>query len=380
MKKKAEINTVLYITAFVLWLAVALIRYTYFKDMLPMEVISRVFFCTAQALLFYKLLTEFEFSVKQIAGLFLLLLFMTIAWAGGRLQFATMFMLIYCAKNVPFDKILKTALLSQLLIFTVTVVASQTGILEDVIWESWSRNRHGLGFTHCMLASHFGLYLGLIYIAIVRRITWWRALIILAGNWALYKVTDGRTDMILSVVFVVLACLVGNLKEKLKWEKVWAALLAPAPFLLYAISIVSAYMYDGENPAMVRMNLFFNNRLQLAWEAITTYGFSLFGEKISWVGASVTYYKPEAVYNYVDNSYLMMTFTYGVIFVLAYCAALGYVLYKKTREKDTMTVVCLLVIMAFGMINPQSMYLTYNPFLVLLAMAWNPTTKRDVMI
>lgn len=380
MKKKAEITTVLYITAFVLWLAVALIRYTYFKDMLPTEIISRVFFCLAQALLFYKLVLEFQFSFRQIAGVFLLLLFMTIAWAGGRLQFSTMFLLIYCAKNVPFDKILKTAFLAQLVVFSMTIVASQTGFLEDVIWESGSRNRHGLGFTHCMLASHFGLYLSLIYIAIVGRMKWWRAVMILAGNWLLYKVTDGRTDMILAIAFVVLAYLIGNVSEKLKWEKVWGVFLAITPFLMYGISIVSAYMYNGDNPEMLKMNLFLNNRLRLASDAISAYGFSLFGEKITWVGASVTYYKPEAVYNYVDNSYLMMSFTYGVIFVVAYCAALGYVLYKKTIQKDTMTVVCLLVIMAFGMINPQSMYLTYNPFLLLLAMAWNPTTKRDVVI
>ena len=171
MKRKAEITTVLYLAAFVLWLAVALVRYTYFKDMLPTDIISRVFFCLAQALLLYKLLIEFEFSLKQMAGLFLLLLFMTIAWAGGRLQFATMFLLIYSAKNVPFDKILKTAFLAQLVVFTMTVAASQTGVLEDVIWDAATRGRHGLGFTHCMLASHFGLYLGLIYIAITRRMT-----------------------------------------------------------------------------------------------------------------------------------------------------------------------------------------------------------------
>lgn len=380
MKRKAEITTVLYLAAFVLWLAVALVRYTYFKDMLPTDIISRVFFCLAQALLLYKLLIEFEFSLKQMAGLFLLLLFMTIAWAGGRLQFATMFLLIYSAKNVPFDKILKTAFLAQLVVFTVTVVASQTGVLEDVIWDAATRGRHGLGFTHCMLASHFGLYLGLIYIAITRRMTWWRALIILAGNWALYKATDGRTDMILSVVFVVSAWLIGNLNEKIKLEKIWARLLAVTPFVLYAVSIVTAHIYNADHPVMFKLNILFNSRLRLAKEALSAYGLPLLGEKISWVGASVTYYKPDAVYNYVDNSYLMMTFTYGVIFVVAYCAALGYVLYKKTMEKDTMTVVCLLVIMAFGMINPQSMYLTYNPFLVLLAAAWNPAGKKDVVI
>ncbi len=380
MKRKVELGTVLYLTALVLWLSLALVRYTYFKDYLPTDLISRIFCSTAQALLLFKLTREFEFHWKQVAGLFLLLLFMTVAWAGGSLQFATMFALVYCAKNVPFEKVLETTLAMQLIVFISTVFASQTGTLEDHIWEVTTRQRHGLGFTHCMLASHFGLYVSLIYIALVKKMTWLRAIAILAANGVLYYFTDGRTDFYLSILFVLLAFVAGNLSERLKWEKVWGRLLAVLPFLLYGISVAVTAMYNEENAILLKLNQILNNRLTLGQRAMETYGFSLFGEKIKWVGASNLYYDSNAVYNYVDNSYLMMTFTYGVIFVLGYCAAMAYVLYKKTLQMETMIVVCLLITLAFGMINPQSMYLTYNPFLVLLALAWNPSENKGVKV
>ena len=79
MKRKAELGTVLYLTALVLWLSLALVRYTYFKDYLPTDLISRIFCTTAQALLLYKLTLDFEFKWQQAAGLFLLVLFMNIS-------------------------------------------------------------------------------------------------------------------------------------------------------------------------------------------------------------------------------------------------------------------------------------------------------------
>ena len=372
MKQKRDVGTILYLTAFVLWLFVGLVKYTYFKDMLPMKEISKNFLCTALCLLLVKTIMDFRISLRNVLGLFLLVLFMTIACAGGRLQFAVMFALIYCATNVSLDKILKTALTAQLLLFLSTIVAARSGVLEDFIWDAATRQRHGLGFTHCMLASNFGLYISLIYIGIVKKMTLFRAAAILLLNGILYHFTDGRTDMYLSVLFVISAFILGNIGQKIKGQKVFGCIFAALPMILWTISVVATAQFSLDNPIMVKVNTILNHRLSLGYDALAEYGFPLFGYKIKWVGQSNLYYNPTLKYNYVDSSYLMMMFTYGSIFVLCYCVAMGWLLYKKMAEKDTMAVVILLIILAFGVINPQSMYLTYNPFLVLLAGFWNP--------
>lgn len=370
--RKQKIGEGLYLTAFVLWMLTALTKYTYYKDILQVSVWDDYIFYAALGLLFCKLVIDFSFCLKNVLGLFVLVLFMIIACAGGRLQFAVMFALIYSAQNVPLGKILKTALFCQLFIFVLTVAGVWTGVLADVIWEPETRARHGLGFTHCMLASHFGLFVSVIYMAIVRRMTVARAAVILLINGILFYLTDGRTDLYLSILFVILGFVFGNLGERIRCKRFFAVATATVPFVSLLCSLVVSMSYQSGDPFWEKLNLVLNNRLMLGNQAIAEYGFTLFGQKIKWIGASVLYYKPSAVYNYVDNSYLMTMFNYGTLFILCYCAAMAYVLYLHMMRKDTMLVVCLLVTLAFGMINPQSMYLTYNPLLVLLADVWNP--------
>lgn len=372
MEQKNRFGTILYLTAFVLWLFFALTKYTYFKDMLPVKEVDDAFFCVALALLLAKIAFDFRFNVRNVIGLFFLILFMTIACAGGKFQFAVMFALVFCATGVPLSLILRTSLISQIALVLITVTASQIGVLEDYIWEAATRQRHGFGFTHSMLVSHFGLYISLIYIALVKKMTVLRALVIFLGNGIIYFFTDGRTDMYLSVLFIMLAFLFGNLGDRLKYEKVLGKLATVLPFALCAISIILTIGYSINNSALTDLNHVLNGRLSLGLQAMKKYGFPLFGRKILWVGLTVVRDYPSLAYNYVDNAYLMMIFTYGIIFVSGYCLAMAWLLYDRMKAKDTMIVVCLVITLAFGVINPQSMYLTYNPFLVLLAGFWNP--------
>lgn len=372
IEKKQKIGEGLYLTAFVLWMLIALTKYTYYKDMLQVAAWDDYIFYAVTVLLFCKLVLDFSYSLKNVLGLFVLVLFMTIALAGGKLQFAVMFALIYSAQNVSMRRILKTALFCQLFVFVLTVAGACAGILEDVIWDPQTRARHGLGFTHCMLASHFGLFVSVIYMAIVRRMTVARAAVILLMNGGLFYLTDGRTDMYLSILLVILGFVFGNLDRRVKGERFLAVVAAVVPFVSLVCSLMVTILFQMDDPFWGRLNLTLNNRLILGHRAIAEYGFTLFGQKIKWIGASALYYNPSAAYNYVDNSYLMMMLDYGTIFILCYCMAMAYVLYTRMMQKDTMLVVCLLVTLAFGMINPQSMYLTYNPLLVLLADVWNP--------
>lgn len=375
MEKREKWSEILYLTAFVLWLFIGLIKYTYFKDIFPVSKIDNYVFYVVLLLLLAKLTVDFIFDFKHVAGLFLLLLFMTIAWAGGRLQFAVMFALIYSASGVSFEKILKASFVLQLLVFLSTIAACRTGVLADTVWTDGNRLRHGLGFTHCMLASHFGLYLSLIYIVLVKKMTLVRAIVIIGLNYILYRYTMGRTDMYLSVLFVILAFCFGNLGQRIRGERIFGWLAALIPWISLGVSVVLTRIYVWNDPIWHRLNSVLNNRLTFAQLGAQNYGFTWFGQKIRWVGVSSLTYHPEWTYNYVDNSYLMMMFTYGTLFILCYCAAMSYVLYHKMKKKETMLMVCLVVTLIFGLINPQSMYLTYNPFLVLLAAAWNPGKK-----
>ena len=62
----------------------------------------------------------------------------------------------------------------------------------------------------------------------------------------------------------------------------------------------------------------------------------------------------------------MQMLLYGTVFILVYCVLMSLLLYRLVMQNEKMLLVCVLISMVFGMANPQSMYLTYNPLLLLL--------------
>lgn len=155
--KEKQWGETLYITALIAWLLVGLIKYTYFKDMLPMKLISDPVMYGVLSCCLVKIILEADRTPRNLLMLGVTLLFMWIAFKIDKLPFAAMFALIYGGRNVSFRKLCRIMFWVQLLLFLITVLAAKAGVLEDVLWEEGVRNRHGLGFTHCMLASHFGL-------------------------------------------------------------------------------------------------------------------------------------------------------------------------------------------------------------------------------
>lgn len=364
---KKQWSEISYLGALVLWLIVALIKYTYFKDMLPMKRISDPVMYLVLLVCLVKWVLEKDLTRKNIISFLFTILFALIAWKVKKLQFAAMFVLIYSGRNVPFQKTCKAVFSVQLSVFLATITCSRLGILEDVLWEEGTRLRHGLGFTHCMLASHFGLFTAITWIAIRKRLDAISAVVIIGVNCILFDLTKGRSDFGLSLLLVAGCLIVEHLPQKEGEVPKWLAyILSAIPWCSLAASIGITWAYREGMPVWDRLNLMSNNRLKLGYDAIEKYGFTWFGQRIKFIGASSLYYKPDAVYNYVDNAYLMHMLLYGTIFILVYCFLTGRLLYRLAQQKERLLLVCVLVSLVFGLVNPQSMYLTYNPLLVLL--------------
>lgn len=369
--REREIGQILYYLALGMWLVVALLKYTYFRDMIPMSLISRRVMYTVWGLLFVKFLLDCELKLKNVFILAVMLLLSYIAYEHNSLQFATMFFLIYGAHNVPFRRLCYFALLMQVTVFLATIAAMKYGILEDVIWDETTRGRHGLGFTHCMLASHFGFFMAMLWAVVRQKIDWFAFLVILGGNIILYCYTGGRTDFALSIGFALVALFLCTFEKKLPPANKWiASILSLAPVSLCIGSIGLTMLYHPDSALFQKLNSVLSQRLSYGKSAIAEYGFSAFGQKIVFVGMSALYYKPEAEYNYVDNGYLMTTLQYGLVFISLFCLAMGVLLYRLARSGQWLLVLCVLFSLLFGVFNPQMMYLTYDTFLLLLPQAF----------
>ena len=370
MGKSKNYSEIIYLIAFVLWMFIAILKLTYFKDMIPIDDISRVVQYGVLALLFIKLIRDFDFSFQNAAEMLLYMLFMFVAYSGGRLAVPVSFALVYSAKNVSFEKLLKVTLVMQAAFFAVTVTCSQIGVIEDYIWDAGSRDRHGLGYTHALLGSHFVLFMSLILVLLIGKMTVWATVLILVGNYFMYLVTDSNAPLLIVAGFTVLAWMARLLEKYMKPIRVLSWLASSIPMVFWGIGIWIVCTASWDSVILNKANIFLHGRLSLMCEAWENYGLTLFGQKIKWVGESTVKNDPTLLYTYVDNAYMQSMFNYGILFVILLCAGFGVVLYRNMQKGNYLLVVVLLVVLGHGLLNPQLIELAYNPFLLLLSGAF----------
>nr|MBQ8253602.1 hypothetical protein [Lachnospiraceae bacterium] len=222
------------------------------------------------------------------------------------------------------------------------------------------------GYTHCLLGSHFILFLSLIMVVLLDQIKIWMAAVILAANYIMYVYTDAKTTMILSVAFVALVLVARFLKKRRNAGRICAGLMSLIPMVFFAGSAYITKIFRWDSAFMVRLNGWLNGRLGYAGKAWEEYGMTLFGQRIKWIGESVVKDNPDRIYNYVDNAYMQAFFSYGLVFVLFLCAGWGLVLYRRMREGDYIMAAAVLIVLVHGLINPQMIELAYNPFFLLI--------------
>ena len=348
------------------------LRLTYFRSFIPIGEVGKIVQHTVLALLAVKYALQPDFSFRGIMRTALLVLFMFAAYSYGKLPFAVSLALVVSARDVAFDTLLKLALTIQMIFSVVTILCSQIGVIEDYIWLAGTRDRHGLGFTHCLLGSHFVFFMSLIIVALKKKMKIWTAAAVLASNYLMYRLTDARTTMILSVVLVLFVFAAMLFEKKCRPGRAASVLAFLVPPLLGLVSVCGAKYFTLKSEVMVRMNDVLNNRLSLMNEAWKEYGVTMLGQKIKWVGEANMKADPTQVYNYVDNAYMQAFFTYGAIFVILLCIGWGLVLYRQMRCGQYVMAVVVLMVLVHGLINPQMIELVYNPFFLLIAKGEKP--------
>lgn len=367
MGTNKKIGEILYFAAFVLWMSLMILNLTYFREPAGISNFYKGVQYFVLALLVLRFVVCPEFSVRSVGKLFVLILFVFSAYSCGKLAFAVSLVLVFSVADISYEKLLRCTLLVQAIWFAVTVVCSQAGIIEDYIWNVGVRDRHGLGFTHCLLGSHFVLFMSLICVALVKKMKLWLAVFIFGANYLMYIHTDARTTMLLSLFLIVAGFAAGLFEKFVKKPAVWAAVLSFfVPFVFFAISLLGAKSFNYQSDVMMQLNRLFNNRLDLMNRAWNEYGITLFGQKIKWVGESALKNNSALTYNYVDNAYMQAFFTYGLIFIILLCIGWGLVMYRLMRRGQYVMTVLILVVLIHGLINPQMIELVYNPFFLLV--------------
>ena len=135
------------------------------------------------------------------------------------------------------------------------------------------------------------------------------------------------------------------------------------------IAMLGLPINDPDVETWSQINSFVNGRVRLANSAVNTYGVSLLGKQITWIGnggLGHIYDNLKETYNYVDCSYIKLLLEGGVLSFLL--IIIGYTLAGRKAAKEGNIYLCMALafIAIYSIIEPRLCEIGFNPFLLVL--------------
>lgn len=311
------------------------------------------------------------YSIKQRKNVILLTtLVLIISIVSKNRTILQIFLLILGMKDINFKKIARAIFWLELILLSLTVFASVTGIIENRIITRTGETviRYSLGFKDCKYPAIILWSISILYLYLKKeKIKLYEIIILLISNIIMYKVTDSRNELICSVIPIILMPLIVKVnKEKL--NKIIYYTSKYSMSILFIMFFIMTLMYGNKAPGSIEINKALSGRLYLTNKAMQNYGVTLFGSHIKWIGLNSVYsgIATKAEMNFVDCSYMKIMFEYGIIGILM--LIIGYLkLFKDKRVKEDISLVILILIINFhSFLDPQFFVLPFNIFLLIL--------------
>lgn len=255
--------------------------------------------------LFFLLSTNIKYSYPEIAWFgAVLMLCCTIIVSGGRTApLLSTVMLMALAKVGSKERIYRICLWSGIFVWLYCLYnASDVTIdWQHILWREGKHNGHNV--LHINYLALCALY-ALLH---ADRMNGKRIGMLVVLNAAVFLLTDSRGGLLAgSAMWLIMYVLT---KESISKNKIVRSICICTPIICFAVSFLLSLFYR-ETESLRWLNLLLNNRLALGLKYITRYPITLFGqytENRGYVGGE---------YMFLDNSYIDMLFTEGVVFTI----------------------------------------------------------------
>ena len=280
-------------------------------------------------------------------------------------------LLLFGAQDISFRKLMRWYTIVIEILFVMTVLASQTGFTENLIYEVQGRNtRISFGFIYpTVFAAHlFFLLLCLWYLTKERWNLILATLSLLVCGFVYIGCEARFTSMcfgFLTIILVLRKIEIWKANKRnqfYKMNRYLACILAVTPLLCSFVIHVLSICFQADIGWMARLNQLLSNRLRIAKKGIDVYGFHLWGSRISMIGYGGSTERQDK-YFYLDSIYIQLSLVAGLVvlgIVLIILFKAGY----KAKAAQEWT---LLWILAFaglhGMIEDHLLNIAVCPFL-----------------
>lgn len=292
-------------------------------------------------------------------------------------------LLIWACSFYNFRKTIELYFKVMLSFMFVTWGCSLFKIVPEIIITRGERQRFSLGFIYPLETMTFFLFIVICYVYLkgkkysVRDFGLTQVI-----AYLLYALTDARTSYFLVVGVSVIALIYAktNIEVLLK-------LISPKFCYTMLTALVlgilgCGYFYNEDNAILSKLNDLLSTRLELMYKAFQSYGLSLFGEKIKWVGfgGQTDPALVERTYNFVDCGYAKMLLDYGIVFTVLVCV--GYALMYKyaIKKQEYILMLAVTMILLVSIMEPRIVSIEMNPFVLLLGLLFMKENKSNFKI
>lgn len=358
-------NELLYFLSLLLWLAFFWLG-------------STVNFQGINVGIFYKVLCIavvvpllFSLNFQYPGTIFLLIIGIPIALfvAFCSNDFSTLLLLVLFAisgRQFELKKIIRFIFTLSLVMFVFTIALSVLGIFTDLVYFQSGRNRHSLGYTYPIASAIFFSLVCMLGYLQAENFNLSHVLLCFLVATVLFILTDTKFFYLATLLALLLFYLGNPYKYDGKFFVLLSksAILIMPLFFIAAICLYSAYV--PSNHIFGFLDSVLNGRLVLGHNAIVKYGFQPFGQEIEWVTYSTENWWLYG-YDYVDSSFIKYTLMYGYVPMIIYallCSRYAYINFKKKSDSYSSHLFLLIGLMA--LVNPQLIYIAYNPTLLMV--------------
>lgn len=188
-------------------------------------------------------------------------------------------------------------------------------------------------------------------------------------GYMIYRRTDLKTAFYLLVAFLVCAYFIG---KKSKWNLEKLQILKYLPFILALISVAGVIAFGRNNQNITALDLVIGSRFKFAVAAIQRYGIHLFSSYIDWDLANKTSYL------IVDNSYINILLTYGVIGLAFVLCVYSYVLSYSVKENEPLLLIGVIITLFNGLLWSRLIVFTEVEFLIFATTYFDKRRRTNI--
>jgi len=370
------IADIAFLVALVVYLLINIVPMTFFKPYINSPLLGKLL-NAAVLLLFLRAPLHRQTDDRVWLELVVTVFVGWLLWHAALPGFIPIVAFVYAGRNVEFRKVGWTVFWVCVATLVLTIGCAKAGLIYDHFGYVSGRMRHFLGFTYCLIPVN--IFTNAVFLWVYLRkdkIRIWEWAVMLVADAWLYYETRSRLSFALVILAVLVSVLLKYVPDFFEKRRGLRLALTPAFVVACLLSLVGTLCFGSGNAFLLKLDAFLGGRLEIPYNNIQAFGFSLLGQEFSMFGAGIdygghAYSYVTSEYTYIDNMYMQIMQRGGIVMLITFVVLFTAVMIHLAKKEPRGYGVCLFALLALqAIIQDTTWYPWYTGLLFLLGDCW----------